>query len=51
MTVMLNETSVILGLKDSKIPGVGYNEKAANRSWQAMLDLFAEVFGIPAKSH
>ncbi|KAH7726131.1 Dienelactone hydrolase [Aphelenchoides avenae] len=38
-------------LKDSKIPGVGYNEKAANRSWQAMLDLFAEVFGIPAKSH
>ena len=27
-----------------KIPGIGYNEAAARRSWQHMRDLFAEVF-------
>lgn len=27
------------------IPGVAYDEKADRRSWQHMLDLFAEVFG------
>jgi dienelactone hydrolase len=26
------------------IAGLEYNEQAATRSWQAMLDLFAEVF-------
>jgi len=26
-------------------PGFAYDEKADKRSWQAMLDLFAEVFG------
>ncbi len=27
------------------IPGIAYNEKADKRSWQHMLDLFAEAFG------
>jgi dienelactone hydrolase len=28
-----------------KIPGIGYNEKAARRSWNEMQDFFAEQFG------
>jgi dienelactone hydrolase len=30
--------------------GVGYNEKADRRSWQAMRDFFEEIFGGDAKS-
>jgi dienelactone hydrolase len=28
-----------------EIPGISYHEPTDRRSWKAMLDLFAEVFG------
>jgi dienelactone hydrolase len=34
-------------LINSTIPGVGYNEKAAHRSWTAMLNIFNEVLQHP----
>ena len=30
------------------LPGIAFHEPTDRRSWQAMLDLFAEVFGAPA---
>ena len=30
------------------IPGIAYNKEADHRSWQAMIDLFNEVFGAKA---
>jgi dienelactone hydrolase len=29
---------------DAGLPGLRYDERAAERSWQAMLELFDEVF-------